>query len=211
MLEPPVKPIEWLGDRVRVIDQRALPLSESHLDLRDLRDFEAAIKTLAVRGAPLIGIAAAMGVAVEARRRAGSAWDTFEAKVTFAINELAKTRPTAVNLFWALARMREVLEAGRQERSPESTAAALEAEALRIYEEDLEMGRSIGRTGADLLEDGMTVLTHCNAGGLATSGFGTAIAPVYVAHSRGLSLKVFADETNLVFEQISQGLYKFES
>lgn len=195
MHEPPVRPIEWLGDSVRIIDQRALPQSEIHLELRELGEFTAAIKTLAVRGAPLIGIAAAMGVAVEAKRWAGSSWDSFETKVTHAIDELNRTRPTAVNLFWALGRMREVLIAGKEGRSPGETAGALEGEAERIYEEDLDMGYRIGEIGADLIERGFTVLTHCNAGGLATSGFGTAIAPVYVAHSRGLSPKVIADET----------------
>ncbi|MGD9140569.1 MAG: S-methyl-5-thioribose-1-phosphate isomerase [bacterium] len=195
MHEPPVKPIEWLGDSVRIIDQRALPGSETHVEIAEVGEFADAIKTLAVRGAPLIGIAAAMGVAVEAKRRAASSWDTFEARVTHAINELNATRPTAVNLFWALGRMRGVLNAGKEKRSSEETAKALEAEALRIYEEDLEMGYRIGEIGAGLIKDGFTVLTHCNAGGLATSGFGTAIAPVYVAHSRGTKVSVIADET----------------
>jgi len=195
MHEPPVKPIEWVDGCVRVIDQRALPQSETHLELRNLEEFAVAIKSLAVRGAPLIGIAAAMGVAVEAGKWAGSAWDSFETKVTLAINELNKTRPTAVNLFWALGRMREVLTSGKDGRSAEETARALEAEARRIHEEDLDMGYRIGEIGADLIRDGFTVLTHCNAGGLATSGFGTAIAPVYVAHARGVNLSVIADET----------------
>ena len=195
MHEPPVKPIEWLGESVRIIDQRALPETETHIELREVAEFADAIKTLAVRGAPLIGIAAAMGVAVEAGRRAASRWDSFEAGVTRAINDLNETRPTAVNLFWALGRMQEVLSAGKDERSSEKTADALAREALSIYEEDLSMGRRIGEIGAGLIEDGFTVLTHCNAGGLATSGFGTAIAPVYVAHSRGVNLRVIADET----------------
>jgi methylthioribose-1-phosphate isomerase len=195
MREPPVKPIEWLGESVRIIDQRALPGSETHLELKEVQDFAHAIKTLAVRGAPLIGIAAAMGVAVEAKKWADSSWDSFETRVIFAVNELNKTRPTAVNLFWALGRMQEVLNAGKERRSPDETARALEAEAIHIYEEDLDMGYRIGEVGAGLIRDGFTVLTHCNAGGLATSGFGTAIAPVYVAHSRGIDLKVIADET----------------
>jgi methylthioribose-1-phosphate isomerase len=195
MREPPVKPIEWLGESVRIIDQRALPGSETHLEIKEVQDFAHAIKTLAVRGAPLIGIAAAMGVAVEAKKWADSSWDSFETRVIFAVNELNKTRPTAVNLFWALGRMQEVLNAGKERRSPDETARALEAEAIHIYEEDLDMGYRIGEVGAGLIRDGFTVLTHCNAGGLATSGFGTAIAPVYVAHSRGIDLKVIADET----------------
>jgi methylthioribose-1-phosphate isomerase len=195
MHEPPVRPIEWLGKSVRILDQRALPQSETHMELKEVADFAQAIRTLALRGAPLIGIAAAMGVAVEAARRAVSPWDTFEARVRHAINELNQTRPTAVNLFWALGRMQKVLDAGKETRDPEVTARALETEALRIYEEDLDMGYKIGEIGAELIEEGSTVLTHCNAGGLATSGYGTAIAPVYVAHSRGVSLRVIADET----------------
>jgi methylthioribose-1-phosphate isomerase len=195
MQEPPIKPIQWLGRSVRIIDQRALPGAEVHIDLLEIGDFAHAIRTLAVRGAPLIGIAAAMGVALEARKKAESGWDSFEAKVTEAIGVLGGTRPTAVNLFWGLARMRDVLNAGKAGRSPRDTAQALEEEALSIYREDLDMGRRIGEIGAGLIEDGFTVLTHCNAGGLATSGFGTAVAPVYVAHSRGLNISVIADET----------------
>lgn len=195
MHEPPVKPIEWLGDSVRIIDQRALPQSETHMELREVAEFVHAIRTLAVRGAPLIGIAAAMGVAVEAVRHAASPWDSFEARVTRAIIELNETRPTAVNLFWALGRMRDVLNAGKEGRSAGNTSQALVEKAIAIYEEDLDMGYRIGEIGAGLIEDGFTVLTHCNAGGLATSGFGTAIAPVYVAHSRGTRLRVIADET----------------
>jgi methylthioribose-1-phosphate isomerase len=195
MHEPPVKPIEWLGASVRIIDQRALPQSETHMELREVGEFAHAIKTLAVRGAPLIGIAAAMGVAVEARRGEASPWDSFEARVTHAMNQLNETRPTAVNLFWALGRMREVLRSGKEERSSEKTARALVEEANRIYDEDLDMGYRIGEIGAALIQEGFTVLTHCNAGGLATSGFGTALAPVYIAHARGVKLRVIADET----------------
>lgn len=195
MHEPPVKPIEWLGESVRIIDQRALPQSETHMELKEVGEFVHAIRTLAVRGAPLIGIAAAMGVAVEAVHHAASRWDTFEASVTRAIDALNETRPTAVNLFWALGRMRDVLNVGREGRSSRKTSQALVEQAIGIYEEDLDMGYRIGEIGADLIADGFTVLTHCNAGGLATSGFGTAIAPVYVAHSRGLTLRVIADET----------------
>ncbi len=195
MREPPVKPIEWLGGSVRIIDQRDLPQAETHVVLSEAAEFADAIRTLAVRGAPLIGIAAAMGVAVEAGRWAASPWDVFEAKVARAIGDLEATRPTAVNLSWALRRMERVLDAGRARASPAKTAGSLEDEALRIYREDLDMGCRIGEIGADLIEDGFTVLTHCNAGGLATSGYGTAIAPVYVAHSRGTRLSVIADET----------------
>jgi methylthioribose-1-phosphate isomerase len=195
VLEPPVKPIEWLGDAVRIIDQRLLPHEESRPELETAAEIAEAIKTLAVRGAPLIGVAAAMGVAVESRRFVESPWPAFEAAIRGAVDALGKTRPTASNLFWALKRMREVLEDIDHGESPGACSEALIEEALKIYEEDLEMGAAIGRAGADLIEDGFTVLTHCNAGGLATSGFGTALAPVYTAFARGMKIKVFADET----------------
>ena len=195
MPEPPVKPIEWLDENVRIIDQRALPGELRHVELRGVEEFASAIESLAVRGAPLIGIAAAMGVALEARRLVACPWDEFEAGVTHAMDRLKGTRPTAINLFWALDRMLSVLAGGEKECDPGGTASALVSEALRIYREDLDMCYRIGELGADLLEDGSTVLTHCNAGALATSGFGTAIAPVYVAHARGLKVSVIADET----------------
>jgi methylthioribose-1-phosphate isomerase len=194
-LEPPVKPIEWLDGKVRIIDQRLLPARESRPELKTAAEVAEAIKTLAVRGAPLIGVAAAMGVAVESRRVVGREWREFEASVRRAVDVLGRTRPTASNLFWALKRMEGVLEDPAHGRSPEACSKALVSEALGIYEEDLAMGAEIGRVGADLVEDGFSVLTHCNAGGLATSGFGTALAPVYAAFKKGVRLKVYADET----------------
>ncbi|MGD8627593.1 MAG: S-methyl-5-thioribose-1-phosphate isomerase [bacterium] len=194
-MEPPVKPIEWMGDSVRIIDQRRLPSEECSLTLSNAADVAEAIREMALRGAPLIGIAAAMGVAVEARRLASSKWDEFETRVSAAIEMLAATRPTAGNLFWALDRSRRVLAGEKQGGSPEAAASALAADALAIYEEDLETGFRMGEIGAGLIGEGSTLLTHCNAGGLATSGFGTALAPMYVAHQRGIGFKVYADET----------------
>ena len=195
MREPPVKPIEWLGESIRIIDQRLLPARESRPELTTAAQVADAIKTLAVRGAPLIGVAAAMGVAVESRRLLGKEWGEFEASIGSAVDMLCRTRPTASNLFWALKRMEGVLKATADGRSAEACSDALVSEALKIYEEDLEMGAEIGRVGAGLIEDGSSILTHCNAGGLATSGFGTALAPVYVAFEKGVRLKVYADET----------------
>lgn len=194
MLEPPVRPIVWLGDRVRIIDQRELPAREIILDITTAEAMAGAIKTMALRGAPLIGVAAAMGVAVEARRWTALAWSDFSKKVADSICLLRSTRPTASNLFWALGRMSKVLESYAS-KEPRSRCDALAAEALKIFEEDLETGRRMGEIGADLIKDGMTLLTHCNAGGLATSGYGTALAPMYVAARRGVRFKVLADET----------------
>jgi methylthioribose-1-phosphate isomerase len=193
MLEPPVKPIEWLGDKVRIIDQRLLPGTETWLDLKNAEEVAGAIRTMALRGAPLIGIAAAMGVAVESLRWLGSDWGEFRAGVEKAMTLLGATRPTASNLFWALKRMASALGQGAQE--PGAASDRLIAEALGIHKEDLETGRRMGEIGADLIGEGATVLTHCNAGGLATSGYGTALAPLYVAHRRGLKFRVLADET----------------
>ena len=190
MLEPPVKPIEWLKERIRIIDQRKLPLEEVYVDLRSSSEVAEAIKTMAIRGAPLIGVAAAFGVALEALRTANEA--NFHEHLEDAIDELRSTRPTATNLFWALARMESILKDNDEALV---CASALEAEALRIYEEDLETGRRMGKLGEPLIKDGSALLTHCNAGGLATSGFGTALAPMYFAKAAGKRFKVFADET----------------
>ena len=194
MHEPPVKPIEWLGDKVRLIDQRQLPAREIYLDITTAEATAQAVKTMALRGAPLIGVAAAMGVAVEARRWTALPWNDFKKKVSDSIGLLRSTRPTGSNLFWALQRMSKVLE-GHASAEPRSSSDALAAEAVKIFEEDLETGRRMGEIGADLIKDGMTILTHCNAGGLATSGYGTALAPLYVAKQRGVRFKVLADET----------------
>jgi methylthioribose-1-phosphate isomerase len=195
MLEPPVKPIEWRGDRVSIIDQRELPETECHLDLKDAEEVADAISTMALRGAPLIGVAAAMGVALEARRWVSSTWDDFKAKVEKSIRVLGATRPTAANLFWALDRMERVLTKTSAEKVTKTTSKALVVEALRIYEEDIETGVRLGEIGVKLIKNGFTILTHCNAGGLATSGFGTALAPIYLASRLGMRIKVIADET----------------
>jgi methylthioribose-1-phosphate isomerase len=194
-LGAPVRPIEWLDDRVRIIDQRCLPQEERHIDLKDAGEVAEAIRTMALRGAPLIGIAAAMGMAVESRRWADSPWRDFSLHMEAAIDLLRATRPTASNLFWALERMRKALAGFPEDAAPRACSDALVDEALAIYEEDLETGRRMGGIGGDLIRDGFTVLTHCNAGGLATSGYGTALAPVYVAHERGIAFRVYADET----------------
>ncbi len=192
MIEPPVKPIEWLEESIRIIDQRQLPLCEVYLELKTASEVADAIKTMALRGAPLIGIAAAMGVALEALHNKDLEEATFKAELENTIASLRATRPTAKNLFWALERMEGVLKAAQP---TEQAVADLRAEALKIYDEDLETGRRMATIGAQLIKDGSTILTHCNAGGLATSGFGTALAPMYLAHANGIRFKVYADET----------------
>jgi methylthioribose-1-phosphate isomerase len=193
MLQPPAQPIKWLDDRVKVLDQRQLPLAEVWLDITRAAEMADCITTMALRGAPLIGIAAAMGVAVESRRWLESAPAEFRRKMDEAAGLLGATRPTASNLFWALRRMSAVLEVCGAR--PRACSDALAAEAVKIFEEDLETGRRMGEIGADLIQDKMTLLTHCNAGGLATSGYGTALAPMYVARQQGRTFRVLADET----------------
>jgi methylthioribose-1-phosphate isomerase len=175
------------------VDQTALPETLAYRDLETAEQMADAIRRLAVRGAPLIGIAAAMGLVAGLRewRRAPRA--EFLARLAAQADLLAGTRPTAVNLFGALARMRRVAEG-----TPGDGAAlweALEAEATATWEEDRAMCRRIGEHGLALVPDGAQVLTHCNAGALATGGIGTALAPVYLAHEAGRKVHVWVDET----------------
>jgi methylthioribose-1-phosphate isomerase len=166
-----------------------LPSSEEYLDCRDTATLAEAIETLAVRGAPAIGLAAAYG-AVIAVREVGSG--DFRAGVSRKLDILAATRPTAVNLFYCIDIQRNILAACR---TPAEAEQRLLAEADRLFGEDLQASREMGRFGAGLLDHGSTVLTHCNAGGLATSGLGTALAVLYEAWEQGILEKVFADET----------------
>jgi len=187
--EPP-RTIEWTGTAVRIIDQTALPAELKYLDLRSPGEVADAIRKLRVRGAPAIGVAAALGVALAVRDCADSA---VKETALAAASLLAGTRPTAVNLSWALERMRRVSDSAPGEAT--RLREALLAEALAIAEEDRQLCERIGRNGERLLEDGYTVLTHCNAGALATAGMGTALAVVYAAVENGKRIRVIADET----------------
>jgi methylthioribose-1-phosphate isomerase len=179
-------PIAWASGSIRILDQTALPVEERYVQLTSLEEVARAIETLAIRGAPLIGIAAAYGVAMAAGRRVGGSVGQV---VTNAIVRLGGTRPTAVNLHRALARMEAVgLRTG-------GDAEALLAEARRIHEEDAVMCRRIGEAGLPLVPDGAVVMTICNAGVLATGGIGTALAPVYLAHEAGRRVEVIVPET----------------
>ncbi len=196
-----LRTIDWCPDssatlvpgHVVMIDQTQLPGSLSYLRLRDITDVWTAIRTLQVRGAPAIGIAAAMGVLVAIQDNPGSSQDLY-ATVLGATDYLATSRPTAVNLFWALNRMKTLAHASLH-LTPDAFKARLAAEAVAIRDEDARMCRAIGKHGATLLKDGDVVLTHCNAGGLATAEYGTALAPLYVAHEEGRHIRVYADET----------------
>ncbi|MBI2438137.1 MAG: S-methyl-5-thioribose-1-phosphate isomerase [Lentisphaerae bacterium] len=198
----PIKTIEWVMDRpgrlvpgkIRLVDQTRLPGKLVFLETSDLKQVWTAIKTMQVRGAPAIGIAAALGVVAAVQNSRAATGAAFAAEVERSADYLATARPTAVNLFWALARMRKLARASRR-LAPAELKARLIREALAILKEDIAMCRNIGRHGARLLKDGQTVLTHCNAGGLATSQFGTALAPIYLAREQGKRVRVYADET----------------
>jgi methylthioribose-1-phosphate isomerase len=191
-LTSPLDPIRWDVDAVRLIDQRLLPGKLEYLRLRSVESVAVAIETLAVRGAPAIGIAAGYGV-VLAATLAVEAGAPIAAAAREGITRLRRTRPTAVNLFYALDRMERVVDSSPEESLHES----LLAEANAILAEDLDTGSRIAEAGLSLFPDRSPVrlLTHCNAGGLATGGWGTALAPIYAAARKGMAVEVLADET----------------
>jgi methylthioribose-1-phosphate isomerase len=185
--------VGWTGDgAVRLLDQTRLPGEEKYLEIGTIDEMAEAIGTLRVRGAPLIGIAAAMGLAAAARTEAGQGALT-GAWVEEAADRLESVRPTAVNLAWALGRMRRAAVGAGED--PAEIAGALAVEAQRIWDEDRAMCRAIGEAGAELIQPGSSIMTHCNAGALATGGIGTALATIYVAHQRGVPLSVIVTET----------------
>jgi methylthioribose-1-phosphate isomerase len=184
-----------------MIDQRALPSVETWVELRTPDEVARAIRELVVRGAPAIGIAAAYGVALAATSAVGSAPGEVDRRIEDACRTLAAARPTAVNLGWAVTRMRRAAEVARNDGADDATLAArLEDEARRIDAEDLEACRAMGRHGAALVPAEATVLTHCNAGGLATAGYGTALGVVRAAVEAGKRVRVLADETRPVLQ-----------
>jgi len=191
-----IKTIEWTDEGVCMIDQRKLPTVEEYPVFRTYEEVAEAIRVMVVRGAPAIGVAAAMGVALGVRQTKASTMDQLRGAFDIITSTLAGTRPTAVNLFWAIERMRRVFS-----RAVESGAdcGAIEkvliAEAQAIYHEDIESNKRMGKFGAELLPSSGTVLTHCNAGALATAGYGTALGVIRAAVEGGKRLRVLADET----------------
>jgi methylthioribose-1-phosphate isomerase len=186
-----IRPVEWRNGAVVLLDQRLLPLQEVYRVYRDHRDVARAIKEMVVRGAPAIGVAAAMGIALGmAQTGDGDANRSFER----ICRRFAATRPTAVNLFWAIERMRRAFARTRG-RSAEVVREMLRQEAIAIYHEDIASNRALGKYGAALLKPRTTVLTHCNAGALATAGYGTALGVIRAAHEAGKQINVIATET----------------
>jgi methylthioribose-1-phosphate isomerase len=187
-----VKAIEWVNGRVRLLDQTRLPQQEVYLELDDYQQMAAAIREMRVRGAPLIGIAAAYGMALGAGHIETSSMEDFLARLRPIAEALAATRPTAVNLSWALERMTLIAE---KAGDPAAAREALVAEALRIHQENADADRRLGQYGAQLIPGGSAVLTHCNTGSLATGGYGTALGVIRTAWEQGKLSRVYAGET----------------
>jgi len=188
----PVETLRWRGARLELIDQRALPDRLEYVSCTNAAEVAEAIRAMVVRGAPAIGCAAAFGIALEGRRQQDRPPREFETAMEAAFKTLAASRPTAVNLFWALERMRGVLAA---KNDPKSAAAKLAEAALALFVADVEANRAIGRAGADRVPDGARVLTHCNTGALATAGHGTALGVIRSARDQGKRVSVIASET----------------
>jgi len=194
-----VKPIEWVGGKVIMLDQSKLPLEVTFIECTDYQMVAECIRTMKIRGAPAIGIAAAMGISLGAQDIRAGNFHGFVKALDPILNEMLSTRPTGVNIRWAVERIKNLLKKRRDE-SVDRLKKLLIEEAKRILEEDIEVNKAIGGWGAEFIKDGNTILTHCNAGALATGGYGTATAPMFVAREQGKRFEVFVDETRPVLQ-----------
>jgi len=205
--------IEWDGINVRMVDQRKLPSSVQWYTCRGYRDVIRAIKKMVIRGAPAIGVAASMGLAMGARSVRAKNYPLFIERLQVISGEMLLARPTAVNLRWAVERMMH-LATGMAESPVDEIKSALRQESERILAEDIEINQSIGINGQGLIPEGATILTHCNAGALATGGYGTALGVIRAAHENGKKIRVIADETRpwlqglrlTAFEMMEEGI-----
>ncbi len=187
-----MKAVEWLGDKLKILDQSRLPYKEVYLELKIYKEVALAIKDMKVRGAPAIGIAAAYGIALGALNLKAEKSIEFIPRLKTIISEIAATRPTARNLFMSTERMEAVMSSTTD---VSHLKEALVAEAQKIHSEEIEATRKISLLGAELISDGDTVLTHCNAGPIATAGYGTALGVILEAHRQGKKISVLATET----------------
>lgn len=192
-----IKTVEWTDEGVRMIDQRILPNEEKYLTLRSCEEVAEAIKQMVVRGAPAIGVSAAMGLALGTKQAVGTNVEDLEQDFNYFCELMSATRPTAVNLFWAIEKMRERFRRAKASGADtDGIKQQLVEEAQRIFREDIASNRALGRFGGELIADGSTVLTHCNAGALATAGdYGTALGVIRGARDAGKRIAVIADET----------------
>ncbi len=192
-----IKTVEWTDEGVRMLDQRILPTEEKYLMLRSYEEVAESIKQMVVRGAPAIGVSAAFGLALGAKQSVGTSVADLEFDFDYMCEVMGATRPTAVNLFWAIERMRDRFRRAKAEtQDVEEIKRQLVVEAQTIFDDDVAANRRLGRFGGELIPDGATVLTHCNAGALATAGdYGTALGVVRGARDAGKRVAVIADET----------------
>ena len=188
--------IEWSGDEITMVDQRKLPAHEVYVRCRTARDVARAIRTMVIRGAPAIGVSAAFGIALGAARSKARGTTQLAVEFNKICDMMTATRPTAVNLFWAIERMKKAFgKLVRSGASVDEIRVQLASEARRIHDEDVEGCRRMGMFGSDLVPERARVLTHCNAGALATAGYGSALGVIRAAVERGKHVSVFADET----------------
>jgi methylthioribose-1-phosphate isomerase len=191
-----IKTIEWTDEGVRMIDQRKLPTVEEYPVFKTYQEVAEAIRVMVIRGAPAIGVAAAMGIALGVRDAKANTIPELREELKQIAETLASTRPTAVNLFWAIDRMKRLFrEIATDNANRQSVVDRLIAEALAIQAEDIESNKRMGQFGQELLPNSGTILTHCNAGALATAGYGTALGVIRAAVENGKQLRVLADET----------------
>jgi methylthioribose-1-phosphate isomerase len=192
-----IKTVEWTDQGISMLDQRLLPTEEKYLMLRSYEEVADAIKQMVVRGAPAIGVSAAMGLALGAKQSVGTSVADLEYDFDYMCDVMSRTRPTAVNLFWAIERMRQAFQRAKaQGTSVDELKGKLVQEAQDIFKEDIAANRALGRFGGELIPDNSTVLTHCNAGALATAGdYGTALGVIRGARDAGKRIAVIADET----------------
>lgn len=205
--------IEWRGDHIRMIDQRKIPGKLEYYICKEYGDVIKAIKSMVIRGAPAIGVAAAMGLALGAGAIQTSSYREFQRRFMGMAERMVRARPTAVNLRWAVERM-SLLVQGMAGASVEKAKKKLRKESERLLKEDIEINRRIGKVGQELVPEGASILTHCNAGSLATGGYGTALGVIRAAHEAGKTVTVFADETRpwlqglrlTAFEMMQEGI-----
>ena len=194
-----VNAIEWKNGRVIMLDQTKLPMEVAFIECKNYKKVAEGIRKLWIRGAPAIGIAAAMGIALGAQDIRARTFDAFMKSLESVFQEMLSTRPTAVNIQWAVDRIKNFLKNHKSEPIPLLKNLLVE-EAQHILEEDRQINLAIGRWGAEFIKDGDIILTHCNAGALATGGYGTATAPMIIAKQQGKNIQVFADETRPVLQ-----------
>ena len=185
-----IRAVQWKNDKLVLLDQRLLPTKEIYLEFDDVESVAQAITDMVVRGAPAIGITAAYGVVIAARNRLQESPESWQQNIEADLKLLADSRPTAVNLFWAINRMREVIAA-----AGDNSLEQLEQAAKQIHQDDLEANQRMGQAGAEYIQAGSSVLTHCNTGSLATGGYGTALGVIRSAYSARKLARVYADET----------------